>query len=440
MSTNEGSRNASSRALRYAPLAFSWLLMNVDAQFVMAAVARRPNSTQNMASIFILIAVVQFVSSPITDLTTTATTLANNRAHFGEVRRFALAIVGLVTLAHAAIAFTPLYWLMTERVIGTSHATAMAGRGALMLTVPWCGCVGWRRFCQGVLIRTGQTHFVGLGTAVRICITLPTLYVIYSFTAMSGVVLGASVMMLSIAVETTFANSMMREALNRDLLEDVDGPPIGFKKLLAFQFPLFVSTLIAFSVPTIVAAALSRLPDADVELAGFSTGSAFLLLVSSFTFALPEFLIAQLKEMGRQPGLGRFAAAAAMAACAILLGLSIGGVDLAYFATISHVTPTVAGAAHLVVLTGCTVPLWLGWQGYLRAQVTATDQTVPRLVAVIVSIGVLFLLMSFSHWPFRGAIAASVGTSMSFAAECACLYFLLRLQNSKRASESPVSG
>ena len=73
-----------------------------------------------------------------------------------------------ITAAMLLLLFTPLWDLLTGTWMGLDPEVARLTRTSLLILLPWPAAIGYRRFYQGLLIRTGLTRRVAWGTVIRL--------------------------------------------------------------------------------------------------------------------------------------------------------------------------------------------------------------------------------------------------------------------------------
>ena len=80
-----------------------------------------------------------------------------------------------LTVLHALIAFTPLYYVVVRGLLGAPEEIVEPARIGLQIFLPWTWTIAYRRFNQGVMIRFGHSRWVGAGTVVRLTAGLSVL-------------------------------------------------------------------------------------------------------------------------------------------------------------------------------------------------------------------------------------------------------------------------
>ena len=132
-------------------------------------IARLPNPEINLAAYGgIVYPVALIVESPIIMLLAASVALSRDWASYKKLFRFMMVAGGTMTLVHLIIAFTPVYYFVARQLINLPENVVEPGRLGLMLITPWTWSIAYRRFQQGVLIRSGHSDAVGVGTIIRL--------------------------------------------------------------------------------------------------------------------------------------------------------------------------------------------------------------------------------------------------------------------------------
>jgi hypothetical protein len=152
----------------WLPLAASWLLMTCEGPIVQALISRSADSAIHLAAFGITLSLQIAIESPVIMLLATSTRLATHRQAYRALRGFVLSLNLILTVVAAIISFTPVYDGLVPWLMGIPAPIAAAARPAMRIMTFWTAAIGWRRFLQGVLIRSGDTRSVGWGTAVRL--------------------------------------------------------------------------------------------------------------------------------------------------------------------------------------------------------------------------------------------------------------------------------
>ncbi len=92
--------------------------MSVEGPLSVALISRLPGAEVSTAAFQIMMGLALWLESPIIDLLSTSTTLAKSRQNYVQLSRFVWWLIATVTIAHALVAFTPLYWIVTRQIMG----------------------------------------------------------------------------------------------------------------------------------------------------------------------------------------------------------------------------------------------------------------------------------------------------------------------------------
>ncbi|MEZ0326165.1 MAG: hypothetical protein ACAH95_09675 [Fimbriimonas sp.] len=431
--TTEGGLSGQTILRFYYPLALSWLFMGLEAPVCMSVISHMSEPEVNAAAFFIMMSLSIWIESPVIDLLSTSTTLAKDGDRFALISKFVLRMMIWVTFAHAIFVFTPLYTLIIEGVMQIKHEVAAAARPGMAILTFWSAAIGWRRYLQGILIRSGLTRVIGFGTLSRIVTISTTAYLLHVNTNWSGVVIAACALMLSVAIETLFIHIVSRPTVH-DLRrkEPIEGEPLTMHRLMAFHFPLTATTMVKLLVFPIIGAGLARVNDPVLATAAYQFAGTIIFLHRALGFCLPEVVIALYKDEASRAALRRFSLGVAIGTMSSMLILSITGADRVIFEDILGAKRNISDLAHLVFFLSCAVPFLDAVQSYIRGVLTAHHLTVSRLLAVGVSVSSLMLVVSLGvslHW--SGPVLAAVSLTVALAAEFAVLAFSwARSQNS----------
>ncbi len=453
--------------------------MALESPVCVGVISRLPAAELNTAAFNILMSIALFMESSIIDLLSTSTTLAKNPKDFALLSRFVWALVIGTGVLHALVVLTPLYYVITQHVMGVPLEVAQKARLGLALMVTWAPAIGWRRYRQGLLIRFHRTRMVGFGTAVRVSTVTLVNLVLYFATKLPGVMIVAIALCSAVLAEAIFAqfssrdavrehlsdsaDSVLREAgqgsLVRDghatghITDDVAGDPMDLanacspldfpnvrevefeksrnspqregltlKRLIAFHLPLTMTTMVALSGGPIVSAFLSKAPNPVLSLASWQVAFSLLWLFRTITFALPEVVITLYKDDQSAKKLRSFCIRVGLLTSGVALAASLLRVDVWFFEHIFSCTSETANLAHLAFFAAAPLGLVNAMQSYVRGMLTANHMNVARFTAVIVGLVTLIGGLSLGLLtPWRGVLSGAVALNVSLVAELAVL-------------------
>jgi hypothetical protein len=282
----------------WLPLAASWGLMSAEGPILQAAIARLPDMQTQLAAFGIVMSLEIAIESPVIMLLATSTALSTSAGNYLTLRRFMIWINLLATAVAAIVAFTPVYTLLVSGLMGIPAQIAAAARPGMKIMTLWSAAIGWRRFYQGVLIRHGQTRWVGYGTLARLISSAGTGIALAVFTSLPGVYIASTGLMAGVIVEVLFVAYVVRPTVDA-LMSKEDGHPrnaLSFWYVVRYHTPLAATSLLTLLAQPLIGAGLARMPFPEENLAAWPVAWGILFLFRSTAFALPEAVIALLSE------------------------------------------------------------------------------------------------------------------------------------------------
>lgn len=294
--------------LFWLPLAASWLLMSAEGPVLQAVIARLGDIQTQLAAFGIVCSLEIAIESPVIMLLATSTALATNGRNYRELRRFVIWLNTLVTIVAILVAFTPLFDLIVRRIMGIPRPIADAAQPGMMIMVGWSAAIGFRRFVQGVLIRHGQTRWVGYGTMTRLFSSAGTGIVLAASTSLPGVYIASIALMAGVITEAVFVAFVARPTIRRvqDKPASVSADAISFADVLKFHTPLAATSLLTLLAQPLVGAGLARMPHPKETLAAWPVIWGILFIFRSAAFALPEAVIALVSDPLHKEPVRRF--------------------------------------------------------------------------------------------------------------------------------------
>src|SRR5579859_7279648 len=292
----------------WLPLAISFELMMLEGPAVQAAIGRLPNPQLNLAAWGLTMSLALLLESPIIMLLATSIALVHDGDSYRAMRRFVLCVCGVCTVGVALLAYTPLFHLVSRHLMGQPEPIAALSRTALGIMLFWPAAIGWRRFCQGALVRHGQTRLVTWGTLIRLISAVAIAFGLAAWGRMPGVEVGACVVMAAVAVEAVATTWFARPIVRRDVLpRPLSGEPLTQRAILQFHAPLAATTLLTLLAQPMTSSALARLAAPRATLAAWPVTFMVLLVIRGWGLALQEITVAQARDPRARPALRRFA-------------------------------------------------------------------------------------------------------------------------------------
>ena len=206
----------------WAPLAATWVMMAVEGPYLAAVVARLPEPTLGLAAYGVAIAMAVLIEAPVIMLLSASTALVEDAVSYRRLRTFAHGLNAFSTLLLLLVLVPPVHRGLMIGALGLPEDLAHLTYGALWCFLPWPAAIGYRRFWQGVLIRSGRTRLVAGGTVLRLIAMSTAAIVLAVSTDLPGASVGASALSFGVVAEAVVARWMARGAIGA-LLGPTDG-------------------------------------------------------------------------------------------------------------------------------------------------------------------------------------------------------------------------
>ncbi len=321
----------------WLPLAASWLFMGLERPLVGAFITRLQDPEISLAAfasaVFPLSLIIE---SPIIMLLAASTALSKDWSWYCFLRNFMAGLAIVLTLIHILVAFTPLFDFLVSDLLNIPDPIIEPARIGMMLMTPWTASIAVRRFHQGILIRYGQSRWVGIGTAIRLVALTIGLILGLRIDSPSGIVVGTFAISLGVLSEAVFVRMRAQPILSKlRLMPPHEGDPPNFRKFLRFYIPLATTPLLTLLTLPIASAALSRMPSPIDSFAIWPILGGLVFLFQGIGLAYQEVVVALIEKPNFFLPLRRFAFQLAMGNSTILAVIAITPLAEFWFVTLS---------------------------------------------------------------------------------------------------------
>ncbi len=426
-------RSTRSIFLFWVPLAATWLMMAVEGPFIAAVIARLPDEKYNLAAYGVAFAFAVLTEAPVMMLMSAATALVKGGKSYRRLRNFSRALGAGTTMLVVLILVPPVYHWLTLSVIEIPARVADLTYGALWFFLPWPAAIGYRRFLQGVLIRSDKTRLVALGTLVRLGAMAGTGVLGAWFLRMPGAWVGTLALAVGVCAEAAAARVMAASTI-RELLRSEDDATDGsdgldYRSIVHFYYPLALTSLMGIAVQPMLTFFMGRAPQPVDSLAVFPVVQALSFVFRSLGLSFQDAGIALMGDRHEHfPELKDFA-----------LGLGIAtatGIGLVAYTPLAHVWfGTISGLSReleSVALVPARVILPLPALSMLlslqRAVLVKGHRTRPITVATATEVSTIALVFLSLGWGLGVVGATAAFTSFTVGRGVANLYLMPRVR------------
>jgi hypothetical protein len=399
----------------WGPLAATWLMMAAEGPLLAAVIARLPAPTYNLAAHGVAWALAILIEGPVMMLMSAATALVRGRTSYVKLRAFSRALVAATTAVLLLLLIPPVYRWITDDLIGLPREVTEVVYGALWFFLPWPAAIGYRRFLQGVLIRSGRTHLVAYGTVIRLLAMASVALLGALFLDIPGAWLAALALSSGVSVEAVVVRIMVAPTVRALLAGELDtarSDDIRYREIAAFYGPLALTSVIGLSIHPLLTFFMGRSVAPIESLAVFPVVHALSFVFRSVGMAYQDAAIAL---MGRQfdhlPELRRFGRTLGIATSGGLALVALTPLSPVYFVTISGLTAELARYAFTSVLLIVLLPALTVQLSLQRAILVESRQTRHITIASAIEVGAVAVCFIALGWGMR-----LVGVTAAFAA------------------------
>ena len=413
----------------WLPLALAWLLMTFESAWIQGVIGRKPDSETQLAAFGLMFSLSILIETPVIMLLATSNALSRDRQSFRLLWRFMMAVNLLVTVIAVLMAFTPLLDLYLGTVLNIPSHIIEATRPGMKIMILWGGFIGYRRFHQGVIIRFGNTRYVGYGTVLRVVVSGGVAIGLGAITNIAGAVIGAIGLLLAVGAESAFTYVVSQPDVKR-LLEtplEKGKRALTQRDALRFHLPLAATSVVTLLVSPVIERGLASMPDAAQSLAAWPVVFSIMLMMRSGGMAYQEVVISLDDSEQHHRVLRNFTIRLGFALSLLLLFFAFSPAIGFYKSVILRVPENLHELVLIGAQAGVLLPLLTTLQSYLRALLMLSHKTAAIYQAIIVG----FVLTAATVWGgialgMHGILAAALGLTIGQIVELAYLYLSYR--------------
>jgi len=398
----------------WIPLASTWLMMSVEGPFLAAIIARLADPKYNLAAYGVAYSFAVLIESPIIMIMSASTALAKNRDSFIKLRNFIYFLNTAITFIMVLFLLTPVFNFISMGLIGLPENITRLTHTSCIILLPWPSAIGYRRFYQGILIRSNLTRRVALGTVVRLSTMATVAIFCYIFFSFPGSVVGSLALSLGVTSEAIAIKFMAQKSvdnLKKDRSIHLEEKPLSYKYISRFYYPLALTSILSLGVSPLVTFFLghSRMP--IESLAVLPVINSLVFIFRSMGLSFQEVGIALLgKHNEGYKQLRNFSAILGSVVILALAILAFTPLSFLWFQKISGlslqlsrfaITPTKI----LTLIPGLSVLI-----AFQRGILVINKRTTPVTVATIIEVTTIICLLYFTIniLGLAGAVSAAI--------------------------------
>jgi len=398
----------------WIPLSATWLMMATEGPFLAAIIARLANPKFNLAAYGVAFSFAVFIEAPVIMMMSASTALAKDRDSYIKLRNFTFVLSGITTLTLLTFIIPPIFYFITQRLLGLPENVAKLTHQAFIVLIPWPGAIGYRRFYQGILIRSNLTRRVAYGTIIRLMAIVMTSLTCYLFFDLNGAIIGTLSLAVAVSAEAVTSRIMAHTSVKRLLLKERESErseetPISYRYITKFYYPLALTSILSIGVHPMVTFFMgqSRMPIESLAVLPVILSLVFIFRSIGLSFQEVGIALLEKNNKAFKP-LRNFAFGLGIVLVCLLSLITLTPFSNIWFHKISGLSSGLAIFAKFpaqiaTLLPGLTVLISLQ-----RALLINNKKTKPITIASSIEVISIFIILFVTIVAFNliGAIAA----------------------------------
>jgi len=412
----------------WLPLAATWLMMSLEGPYLAALIARLPEPKFNLAAYGVAFSLAMIVEAPVIMMMSASTALVKDYESFLQLRKFNYRLSLLLTILMIIFSFPPIFYFITENLIGLPHPVSYLTHLSVMLLIPWPGAIGYRRFYQGILIRNNQTRFVAFGTILRLVSMSAVALMLFMFTKIPGAAVGASALSSAVIVEAIasriMANNLLKKIKSSAAVSDKVSD-LSQKSIFTFYYPLALTSILTLGVQPFVTFFIGQSRMALESFAVLPVVTSFVFIFRGLGLSYQEVVIALIGDRFENSSqIILFAVKLALFTAGTLIIIAFSPIRDFWLQNVSGLNPSLAQFAHLPLMIMSFFPAMTVLISFERATLvkvnhtkTITFGTATEFISIII-----VLAVCIKYFDLVGAVAATISFVIGRMAACTYLF------------------
>ncbi|MBP9581796.1 MAG: hypothetical protein KBE38_06540 [Ignavibacterium sp.] len=409
----------------WIPLAATWLMMSIEGPYLSALIARLAEPKFNLAAYGIAFSFALIIEAPVIMMMSASTALVKDYQSFRQLRKFNYILSLSLTAAMIIFGLPSIFYFITEDLIGLPREVSYLTHLAVMILIPWPGAIGYRRFYQGILIRNNLTRLVAYGTIIRLVSMSITAFILYRFTGVPGVVVGATALSTAVICEAIASKLMVNKFLAKLKIQTSDSNNnLTMKEIIKFYYPLALTSLLTLGIQPFVTFFIGQSKMPLESFAVLPVVTSFVFIFRGLGLSFQEVVIALIgNNMAGFKQLKRFAVKLALFVAGTLMLIAFTPLAEIWFKDVSGLSESLSDFAKLPLMIMSFFPALTVLISFQRAVLVKADETKQitygtaiEFVGIIIVVAVCIKFLSLV-----GAVAATIAFVIGRMAACGYL-------------------
>lgn len=409
----------------WIPLAATWLMMSIEGPYLSALIARLAEPKFNLAAYGIAFSLALIIEAPVIMMMSASTALVKDYHSFLQLRKFNYILSASLTAAMILLSLPAIFYFVAEDLIGLPHKVSYLTHLAIIILIPWPGAIGYRRFYQGILIRNNLTRLVAYGTIIRLVSMSIMAFLLYKFTNVPGVVVGASALSTAVICEAFASKLMVRKLLARlkSRITDTQSE-LTIKEIIKFYYPLALTSLLTLGIQPFVTFFIgqSRMPLESFAVMPVVT--SFVFIFRGLGLSYQEVVVALIgDDMSGFDQLKKFGINLASILAGALILIAFTPLAEIWFRDVSGLSSSLTEFAKLPLMIMSFFPAFTVLISFQRAVLVKANETKQITYGTAIEfIGIIIVVaICIKYFSLVGAVAATIAFVIGRMAACGYL-------------------
>jgi hypothetical protein len=406
-------------------------MMAAEGPFLAAVIARLADPKFNLAAYGVAYSFAVLLEAPIIMIMSAATALVHDRDSFLKLRNYTYALNAAITGLMLVFLIPPVFHQITGELIGLPPGLERLTFTSVWLLLPWPAAIGFRRFYQGILIRSNLTRRVAYGTVVRLTSMVAIAVAGAFLTSLPGAAVGGLALSAGVTAEALACRLMAAGAMRK--LHAVTCPPekrrpLTYRSITRFYYPLALTSILSLGIHPMTTFFLghSRMP--LESLAVLPVVNSLVFIFRSMGLSFQEVVIALLNGNWKAyPRLRDFAILLGVAVTAGLAVVAFTPVSALWFSSVSGLTPELSRFAVTPTRILVLIPAMTVLLAFQRALMVISDHTSPVTIATAIEVMGIFGLLAVTIHAFGMVGAVGAATAIISGRVLSNSYLLTRV-------------
>ena len=409
----------------WIPLAATWLMMSVEGPYLSALIARLAEPKFNLAAYGIAFSLALIIEAPVIMMMSASTALVKDYHSFKQLRKFNYILSLCLTATMIVFILPPIFYFVTEDLIGLPREVSYLTHLAVMILIPWPGAIGYRRFYQGILIRNNLTRLVAYGTIIRLTSMSLTAFILYMFTDVSGVVVGASALSTAVICEAIASKLMVKQFLVKLKAQVSEFQnELTMKEIIRFYYPLALTSILTLGIQPFVTFFIGQSRMAIESFAVMPVVTSFVFIFRGLGLSYQEVVVALIGDnMGNFDQLKRFALKLASFVAGTLMLIAFTPLAEIWFRDVSGLSESLTDFAKLPLMIMSFFPAFTVLISFQRAVLVKANETKQITYGTAIEfVGIIIVVaVCIKFFSLVGAVAATIAFVIGRMAACGYL-------------------